>query len=279
MKSKSKDIKFSLKNFWRDFLGRIWSIYFYLLFFYIIVRFLAYFFKPWQEYFDWKFFNFFIILFTILILFHPSVSALGKKNIIYFLKVKEKIYSLNFKKIKSSNLNLPKSYFTKLHLFSRWAVLIIRSGLDIFKEIMKWFFSSASLILKSAFKKVWFLARKYGYQSWRFLVAQFNKICWGKTLIAKLIFVVAAMTYFIFFKEISTVNLFILFYGLISILFIVDSRLSSGAGLLLLLWCPFLLSYNKVDLAQAMAVYAYYLLIISVITAAGECFWQKNFRE
>jgi hypothetical protein len=48
-----------------------------------------------------------------------------------------------------------------------------------------------------------------------------------------------------------------LFYGW-------ESRIIAGLALLFLLSCPFLLAYKESDLAEQMAVYAYYFLVMTV---------------
>lgn len=71
-------------------------------------------------------------------------------------------------------------------------------------------------------------------------------------------------------KGIEVINFFILAYALISVLFIVESRIAAGIALLFLISCPLLLILKKEAMAETMAIYAYYFLVITVLTQIGE---------
>jgi hypothetical protein len=47
-------------------------------------------------------------------------------------------------------------------------------------------------------------------------------------------------------------------------------RISAGCALVLLVLCPFLLVFNQNGFAETAAVYAYYFLVIAVLTAVGD---------
>lgn len=275
MNGNNKKKKFKLKIFWQDFLDRIWGIYFYLLSFYIISRVLAYFFKSWQKYFDWKSFDFFIILFTILALFHPIVIKFIKTFLKQLLNLKIKAVNLKFNKIKLPDLTLAKSYLAKSCLLFKWFLGTIKVILTRLYLIIKWFF----LAVRIGLKRFGFLAKKNGYKLWQFTTRQLKKINWTKPLIFKIAFIAVAVIYFLFFKEMEIIDFWVLCYAMISILFILDSRFAAGTALLLLVICPFLLILKKDNMAEVVAIYAYYFLIITVITAIRECLREEKAKK
>ena len=96
---------------------------------------------------------------------------------------------------------------------------------------------------------------------------QFKKInrrSWLK-IIAIIIILIFALA-----KHIGVVDFLILTYALISIAFVLNSRLAAGAALIFLSACPFLLIFKKDSLAEVSAIYAYYFLVITVITQIRE---------
>lgn len=84
------------------------------------------------------------------------------------------------------------------------------------------------------------------------------------------IFVIIVVLIFSLYQQIDVINFLILAFGLISILFTVDNRWSAGAALVFLASCPVLLIAKKDILAEKSAIYAYYLLVISVLTMIHE---------
>ena len=75
---------------------------------------------------------------------------------------------------------------------------------------------------------------------------------------------------FSLFQGVYVVDFFVLLFGLISVLFGLDMRISAGCALALLVLCPFLLAFNQNGFAETAAVYAYYFLVIAVFTAVGD---------
>jgi hypothetical protein len=84
------------------------------------------------------------------------------------------------------------------------------------------------------------------------------------------IFLIAVILIFSLFRGIYPLDFLVLFYALISFLFILDSRFAGGAALVLLASCPFLLIFKKDILAESAAVYAYYFLVITVLAQIRE---------
>jgi uncharacterized membrane protein len=87
---------------------------------------------------------------------------------------------------------------------------------------------------------------------------------WLKLLLIAAIMIVALL------KSVGIINLFVLLYALISFLFVCDSRAAASIALLLLASCPMLLLMKKDLWAENTAVYAYYFLVITVLTQIRE---------
>jgi hypothetical protein len=75
---------------------------------------------------------------------------------------------------------------------------------------------------------------------------------------------------FSLFQGIYVIDFFVLLFGLLSVLFVLDMRISAGCALVLLAACPILLAFNQNGVAEAAAVYAYYFLVIAVFTGIGD---------
>ncbi|MBU4481717.1 hypothetical protein KKH59_05435 [Patescibacteria group bacterium] len=84
------------------------------------------------------------------------------------------------------------------------------------------------------------------------------------------IILMSVILIYILIKGIEVINFFILAYGLISVLFIMESRLAAGIALLFLISCPILLILKKEGMAETLAIYAYYFLVITVLTQIRE---------
>jgi hypothetical protein len=98
-------------------------------------------------------------------------------------------------------------------------------------------------------------------------------LSWQKGLKRSDYYKIAAMVIvlvFSLFQGIYAVDFFVLLFGLISVFFGLDMRISAGCALTLLILCPFLLVFNQNGFAETAAVYAYYFLVIAVFTAVGD---------
>jgi hypothetical protein len=98
-------------------------------------------------------------------------------------------------------------------------------------------------------------------------------LSWQRSLGKSDYYKIAAMVLvlgFSLFRGIYVVDFFVLFFGLVSVLFGLDMRLSATCALALLVLCPFLLVFNASGFAETAAVYAYYFLVIAVLTAIGD---------
>lgn len=101
-------------------------------------------------------------------------------------------------------------------------------------------------------------------------LVKINRKAWLK------IFIIITILIFALFKEIGVLDFLVLLYALISFLFIVNSRYSAAAALIFLAACPFLLIFKKDVLAENSAIYAYYFLVITVLTQIREFKKDKN---
>jgi len=77
-------------------------------------------------------------------------------------------------------------------------------------------------------------------------------------------------------RGMSVIDFFVLAYALVSILFIVDSRIAGVIALTCLASCPFFLIFKKETIAETMAIYAYYFLVITVLTQMREYIKEKE---
>lgn len=84
------------------------------------------------------------------------------------------------------------------------------------------------------------------------------------------IFIIAVVLIFAIYYETEVIEFLILLYALMSILFILDSRYAAGAALVFLISCPFLIIFKEDAVAELSAIYAYYFLVITVITQIRE---------
>jgi len=101
--------------------------------------------------------------------------------------------------------------------------------------------------------------REYFFWTWRKLVSV-KRRDWLKVGFMVIILVFSLFEYF------NPLEFLVLLYGLISFLFILDSRYAAGAALVFLVSCPLLSIFKKDILAETFAVYAYYFLVVTVLT-------------
>ena len=232
--------KLNIKYIWKDFIDRIWSVYFYLLSFYILSRFLSLSIKSWQNC-NWKFFDIFILICSIITFFNPKVQ-------LFFKKSKKE---MNLNKI-ISEVKFPKLSIPKMDI--RSVILFIASSISLIVNLLKKIFC----ILGSFF---WKLCKIGG--------STVKRIKWTKSLIFKIVLGITIVV-FALSKDIQMLDFWVLIYGLIAVLFIIESRIAAGIALICLMSCPFLLIFKQEIYAEAMAIYAYYFLIITVLTQIRE---------
>ncbi len=81
---------------------------------------------------------------------------------------------------------------------------------------------------------------------------------------------IAVILFSSLFLGISPLGFLTLSYALISFIFILDSRWSASIAIMFLVLCPILLFFKQDILAEIMAIYAYYFLLITVLTQIRE---------
>ena len=77
---------------------------------------------------------------------------------------------------------------------------------------------------------------------------------------------------FSIFQGIYIYDFFVLLFALVSVFYGLDMRISAALALALLVIAPLLLAFNQNVFAEQAAVYAYYFLVIAVMTQIGEYF-------
>lgn len=121
--------------------------------------------------------------------------------------------------------------------------------------------------------------RQAGVQFRRYFIFVYFKLSglgrrtWLKILL------IAAVLIFSLFKEIYVLDWLVLFYALVSFIFILDSRWAAGAALVFLASCPLLLIFKNDILAEGAAIYAYYFLVITVLTQIRELRRERNLEK
>lgn len=119
-------------------------------------------------------------------------------------------------------------------------------------------------------------ARKAGLLFYKYLVFIKNRLfSFSRGTWVRITIIIVVLS-FSLFKEIGVLDFLVLFYALISFLFILNSRYSAGAALILLASCPFLLILKKDLWAESAAIYAYYFLVITILTQIRELKKEKN---
>ncbi|MDD5731936.1 MAG: hypothetical protein PHU42_03535 [Patescibacteria group bacterium] len=83
--------------------------------------------------------------------------------------------------------------------------------------------------------------------------------------VIKAILITMIMAY-AYSKNVNIYDFATILFALISVLFVIDSRISAGIAILLLITCPILMILKKDILAENVAVYAFYFLVITVLT-------------
>jgi len=89
----------------------------------------------------------------------------------------------------------------------------------------------------------------------------------------KIGFIIISLSYSLY-KGLGPIDFLIFGYALVSVLFILESRIAAVIALLFLVSCPVLLILKKAPIAETMAIYAYYFLIIATAIQVRE-YWRE----
>lgn len=268
------------KRILNEVLNHIADFYFYFFVFYVFSLVLSLFFESWKLFFYWAAFHISIIVFGALSL----TSEKGKefvKSIVYKIK-KFKIPSYSPAKILKENLG-----GQKFQIIPKLEIQKIKIPKFDFSKLFSVFFE-----LKNLIPKFFDLAIKF-YESIRtagvilkiififligFLIGLFQiPIFFVYGQIQKLtrndfikITIMAAILGFALYKGIDIINFLILVYGLASVLFVMEGRISAAIALAFLILTPIFLIIGNSISAEKMAVFAYYFLVIAIFTQIRE---------
>lgn len=261
-------------------LEQITEVFPYILGFYVICLAFSYFFERWKLFFNWPLFHISVVSLGILVLFGRqgkrsilSLRAIRKK----FLKHKKKILKDVLPKFRNqpgaikdiqtkipiikSILALLKEKWGNVWGISKRLLFISRGALIvIIKEIIK--------LLGNFFIFVFQETKRLLFGTIQNLAEKLT----GKNLIK--IGFLAIILIFLLFRQMNPINFLVLAYALVSVLFILESRIAAVIALLFLISCPILLIFKKMPIAETTAVYAYYFLIIAVVTQIRE-YWRE----
>jgi hypothetical protein len=161
-------------------------------------------------------------------------------------------------------------YFITLVYFNWKKVVVIKiPKLKIKSGKLKFKFINFKLILKNIFlwlNKIFGELKKNISQHWP------TNPRWFFARVAIIfIIMILALWHGIILPDFLT-----LAYALIAFLFMVDNRYAAGLALLFLAACPVLLICKNDGLAEFFAVYAYYFLVITVVSAIIEMKLKKS---
>ena len=124
----------------------------------------------------------------------------------------------------------------------------IKINIPDFKEVVD--------ILKNRIKKLFSWCVLHLKKSFKIVLFDEDKRRWG-LIVLILSFGV------LFFWSLSSALLWLLF--LLFLVYQWENRIIATFALILLASCPFLLAFKKEDLAETMAVYAYFFLVMTVV--------------
>ncbi|MDP2944307.1 MAG: hypothetical protein Q8N57_01875 [bacterium] len=230
--------KIDLKILWEELREKIREFYPYFFGFYLLSLVVSIFSKTWRSFFYWPAFHGALIIFTILFLLTFKLNWRPNFKL-----------NLNLKNLKP-RLNLKENYLL-------WRAIFLK----VFKLTI--------ILVREFFRIIGRLAENY-FLFIKKKISAVSRRSWLKIVI------IAAILIFALFKGIGVLDFLVLFYALISFLFVLDSRAAAGLALILLASCPFLLIFKKDILAESVAIYAYYFLIITVLTQIRELKKEKN---
>lgn len=160
-------------------------------------------------------------------------------------------------------------YFFGFYIFS----LVLSFVFHSWKSFFNWELFTISVIvlgIASLFSnKVWSLRDLISTLKYLFvaLIGSWKRL--GTRGQIKIVLILTVL-FFALAKSIGPIDFIVLTYALASVLFIFKSRIPAVLALVLLAACPFLLMFKKDATAEVMAIYAYYFLVITVMTQIAE---------
>jgi|GEM_PF-844523 len=233
----------------------------YLLFFYVISLLLSLIFKSWRAYFYWPALHAVMVISALFLVGYFVCKRID------FAVLKNRLKEIKLLPIKIVFLHGIKGIGK---IFSCASIFFFVKVIKNFKfEIVKLF-----KFIKRDFSRVYFQLKKiFRYFCDRlrkilnFIYHELSKL--SKRDWLKIIFI-ALLLLFSLYKEIAFTDFLFLAFGSVAVLFSVDSRFAAGGAIICLAVCPFLIIFKKESAAEIWAIWAYYFLIISVLTAIRE---------
>ena len=227
--------KINKQLIWQDLAERILQFFPFFIAFYGFSLVLSFFFAAWKVYFYWPALHIAAICFTLIFFWEVNL----------------------YQKIMKQSLEARNTAFTKvmkgMPFFGRASTQVLGFFLTILRIIYP-IVLSVFLVLKELLKKE---------------VQRVNNIPWTKVLVIKLL-CIGGVLFFALYQGAPIIDFLILGYGLASVLFRIESRYAAGAALFFLALCPIVLLLKKDAIAESLAVYAYYFLVITVVTQLRE---------
>ncbi|MFH0815008.1 MAG: hypothetical protein V1902_02970 [Candidatus Falkowbacteria bacterium] len=226
------------RNILKFLLNDIAEIFPLLFVFYAAAFLLSLVFESWKLYFNWPIFHVNILILGLF----SFLSEYGRKKfatIVSFIKVEAK-------KIVASTLNKSMFRDKKVNILNLLFIISEIAITYIFAIIKRAVIGLLKLIIK-----IIALAldiRQQGFKNYLKFV------------------LLAIILTFAITKGANVVELLIWIYAFRAIFVGIDSRISAGIALALLATCPILLILKKNAIAEQSAVFAYYFLVIVVIT-------------
>ncbi|MDO8737079.1 MAG: hypothetical protein Q7K29_08395 [Thermoleophilia bacterium] len=246
--------KQKIATIFRQVANDIADLFPYLFAFYIIALVFAVIFPSWRYFFSWSALHASIALFALISLFGTRGSQLQQ----------ELRGTLHQKGMKTHEFSL-----------KHWRVGI-QSSLGIWKMVCE---------LSRTFCHMAYISCRHTYAFFR---TEVIRPLWTGVIFAKeqlrlsdyiRIGVIIVICVYVLSKGVDILNFTTLLLGLISILYCIDARISAGIALVFLAICPILLAVNQDVLAEKVAVFAYYGLVITVLTSISELIRDRDIVE
>lgn len=232
------------------------GVYPYVFCFYILSLLLSFLFESWKLFFYWPAFDAIIIIFGIIYIF----SERGRETV---HKVHKVIKLESYKIRQSKDPPIYKVYSVKSHKINEAIKL---SSYKIEDKIIRMLNKMAGAV-KTASVLFFIVVRKSLKKIIDHIVLKIRKL--REIEYIKIGIIIIILGYAVNNKT-DIISFLILAYALFSILFIIESRIAAGFALILLISVPFLMIAKKDIMAEQMAIYTYYFLVITVLTQIRE---------
>jgi|GEM_PF-2425147 len=260
----------------RQFLNEVADIVPYLLLFYVAVLILAALFLSWRQFFNWPILHGGVVIFCLL--------ALGSERVRQWLQETKQSLVHSKPQLRPIVIDhgLVKQWFTKTKImihelpWYRWGGLLVRIRYYLYSVIR----TIAMVAVHSGElvgQWVRYVGKYIAYTIWRLAIA--FKVSWGriwffpwykKVIIAGVIVAAIVMVQY----RVDSASIFIFCYGLAAICLSWSARGAVVGCIAVLAICAAQVQLGKLELAAAVAVYAYYFLFVAVVIT-----WRDAWRE